>query len=148
MVAADCNEHAVWFARSSDLSYMDFFFLGHMKSLAYSSSVEDLIALISVAAGRIRDIPGNFQNLRNSMQHYCLSYTPGLALHTTVAEKCPSSPEDEQKQGESRDSKERLYPLHKRLTTQVITSKARQGRLMIPRTPALYSEIAPYVKVL
>ncbi|GFX88342.1 hypothetical protein TNCV_1705621 [Trichonephila clavipes] len=72
MVAADCNEHAVWFARSSDLSYMDFFFLGHMKSLAYSSSVEDLIALISVAAGRIRDIPGNFQNLRNSMQHYCL----------------------------------------------------------------------------
>ncbi|GFT81742.1 uncharacterized protein TNCV_2052431 [Trichonephila clavipes] len=28
-------------------------------------------------------------------------HTPGLALHTTVAEKCPSSPEDEQeKQGQ------------------------------------------------
>ncbi|GFW90855.1 uncharacterized protein TNCV_2418481 [Trichonephila clavipes] len=32
------------------------------------------------------------------------SHTPGLALHTTVAGKCPSSLEDEQeKQGESRD---------------------------------------------
>ncbi|GFS88019.1 uncharacterized protein TNCV_3929941 [Trichonephila clavipes] len=32
------------------------------------------------------------------------SHTPGYALHTTAAGKCPSSPEDEQeKQGESRD---------------------------------------------
>ncbi|GFX88786.1 hypothetical protein TNCV_1558311 [Trichonephila clavipes] len=32
------------------------------------------------------------------------SHTPVLALHTTVAEKCPSSREDEQdKQGDSRD---------------------------------------------
>ncbi|GFU21735.1 uncharacterized protein TNCV_3123341 [Trichonephila clavipes] len=32
------------------------------------------------------------------------SHTPGLALHTTVAGKYPSSPEDKQeKQGESRD---------------------------------------------
>ncbi|GFT66919.1 hypothetical protein TNCV_3530711, partial [Trichonephila clavipes] len=31
-------------------------------------------------------------------------HAPGLAFHTTVAGKCPSSPEDEQeKQGESRD---------------------------------------------
>ncbi|GFX00025.1 uncharacterized protein TNCV_3080211 [Trichonephila clavipes] len=31
-------------------------------------------------------------------------HTPGLALHTTVAGKCPSSPEDEQeKQGKNRD---------------------------------------------
>ncbi|GFW61250.1 kinectin [Trichonephila clavipes] len=35
------------------------------------------------------------------------SHTPGLALHTTVTGKCPSSSEDEQeKQGESRDSNE------------------------------------------
>ncbi|GFX03644.1 hypothetical protein TNCV_2112161 [Trichonephila clavipes] len=33
-------------------------------------------------------------------------HTPGLALHTTVAGKCPRSPEDEQeKQGESMDSR-------------------------------------------
>ncbi|GFT07667.1 uncharacterized protein TNCV_4045931 [Trichonephila clavipes] len=33
-----------------------------------------------------------------------LSHTPGLALHTTVTGKCPSSSEDEQeKQGENRD---------------------------------------------
>ncbi|GFT35826.1 hypothetical protein TNCV_2153981, partial [Trichonephila clavipes] len=31
-------------------------------------------------------------------------HRPGLALHTTVSGKCPSSPEDEQEQqGESRD---------------------------------------------
>ncbi|GFS83221.1 hypothetical protein TNCV_599841 [Trichonephila clavipes] len=32
-------------------------------------SDEDLIARISVAAGRIRDMPGIFRNVRNSMQH-------------------------------------------------------------------------------
>ncbi|GFV52410.1 hypothetical protein TNCV_2771571 [Trichonephila clavipes] len=31
-------------------------------------SVEDLIARISVAAGWISDMPGIFQNIRNSMQ--------------------------------------------------------------------------------
>ncbi|GFS68697.1 hypothetical protein TNCV_1959021 [Trichonephila clavipes] len=36
------------------------------------------------------------------------SHTPGLALYTTVAGKCPSSPEDEQeKQGESRDRRKK-----------------------------------------
>ncbi|GFT49692.1 hypothetical protein TNCV_3368281 [Trichonephila clavipes] len=34
--------------------------------------------------------------------------------------------------------KERLYPLHKSHTTQMTASKARQGRLMSPGTPALY----------
>ncbi|GFU86654.1 hypothetical protein TNCV_2880751 [Trichonephila clavipes] len=34
--------------------------------------------------------------------------------------------------------KERLYPLHKSHATQVTASKARQGRLMSPGTPALY----------
>ncbi|GFW16500.1 hypothetical protein TNCV_2351241 [Trichonephila clavipes] len=34
--------------------------------------------------------------------------------------------------------KERLYPLHKSHTTQVIASKARQSRLMSSGTPALY----------
>ncbi|GFT82558.1 hypothetical protein TNCV_1633601 [Trichonephila clavipes] len=34
--------------------------------------------------------------------------------------------------------KKRFYPLHKSHTTQVTASKARQGRLMSPGTPALY----------
>ncbi|GFW20144.1 hypothetical protein TNCV_2320851 [Trichonephila clavipes] len=34
--------------------------------------------------------------------------------------------------------KERFYPLHKSHTTQVTASKACQGRLMSPGTPALY----------
>ncbi|GFX96857.1 hypothetical protein TNCV_1648921 [Trichonephila clavipes] len=38
------------------------------------------------------------------------SHTPGLALHTTVAEKCPSSPEDQQKQGDSRDRQRKTLP--------------------------------------
>ncbi|GFW92457.1 transposable element Tcb2 transposase [Trichonephila clavipes] len=40
-----------------------------------------------------------------SLSRHYNSHTPGLALHTTVAGKCPNSPEDEQeKQAESRDS--------------------------------------------
>ncbi|GFX68946.1 hypothetical protein TNCV_683051 [Trichonephila clavipes] len=42
------------------------------------------------------------------------SHTPGLVPHTTVAGKCPSSPEDEQeKQGESRDRQGALEALEK-----------------------------------
>ncbi|GFV08384.1 hypothetical protein TNCV_328181 [Trichonephila clavipes] len=46
---------------------------------------------------------------------HVLCHTPGLALHTTVAGKCLSSPEDEQeKQGESRDRKRKtLHPAQK-----------------------------------
>ncbi|GFV93853.1 hypothetical protein TNCV_367521 [Trichonephila clavipes] len=41
------------------------------------------------------------------------SYSPGIALHTTVAGKWASSPEDEQeKQGESRDSDEEHFWLN------------------------------------
>ncbi|GFV44350.1 hypothetical protein TNCV_998741 [Trichonephila clavipes] len=45
---------------------------GQRKSLMPEKtfpSVEDFIARISVAAGRLRDMPGIFQNIRNSMQH-------------------------------------------------------------------------------
>ncbi|GFW17117.1 hypothetical protein TNCV_2762411 [Trichonephila clavipes] len=63
-------------------------------------------------------------------------HAPGLDLQTTVSGKCPSSPKDEQeKQGESRDSKERLYPLQN--TTQVTASKARYCHSMSPGTLAL-----------
>ncbi|GFV88411.1 hypothetical protein TNCV_1242241 [Trichonephila clavipes] len=48
-------------------------------------------------------------------------------------------PEDEQeKQGDNRGwYKRTLHPVHKGHTMQVITSKARQGRLKGPGSPAL-----------
>ncbi|GFX32802.1 uncharacterized protein TNCV_889401 [Trichonephila clavipes] len=47
-----------------DLSCMDFFVWDHKKSLVYErgiSLVEDLIARIFVATGRMRDMPGVFR---------------------------------------------------------------------------------------
>ncbi|GBN34306.1 hypothetical protein AVEN_257911-1 [Araneus ventricosus] len=44
-------------ARSPDLSSLDFFLWGHLKSLVYESPIdsdEDLVARISVAAGAVR----------------------------------------------------------------------------------------------
>ncbi|GFX12586.1 hypothetical protein TNCV_3157071 [Trichonephila clavipes] len=39
-------------------------------------------------------------------------HTPGISLHTTVAGKCPSSPEDEQeKQGETRNREGKTLPI-------------------------------------
>ncbi|GFU87504.1 uncharacterized protein TNCV_2446381 [Trichonephila clavipes] len=52
-----------WPARSPDLSNLDFFLWGYMKSLVYASSVdsdEALDARIAVVAGEIREIPGVF----------------------------------------------------------------------------------------
>ncbi|GFV41600.1 hypothetical protein TNCV_3627511 [Trichonephila clavipes] len=37
-------------------------------------SVEDFIGRISVVAGRIRDVPGIFQNVRNSIQCPCQAF--------------------------------------------------------------------------
>ncbi|GFS57884.1 hypothetical protein TNCV_2909651 [Trichonephila clavipes] len=71
--AVDCNGQAPRPSRSPDLTYMDFFW-GHMKSLVceiYVPLFEELITQISVAAGRKRDMPGIFQNKRNSTQHRC-----------------------------------------------------------------------------
>ncbi|GFX97851.1 uncharacterized protein TNCV_4905021 [Trichonephila clavipes] len=47
-----------WPARSPDLSCLDFYFWGHMKSLVYDTPVdnaEELVARIAVAAGEIRN---------------------------------------------------------------------------------------------
>ncbi|GFX77842.1 hypothetical protein TNCV_432271 [Trichonephila clavipes] len=58
------------------LSRMDFFFWDHMKCLVNETlfpSDEDLIARISVAAGRIRYMPVFFQKARNSIQRRCQS---------------------------------------------------------------------------
>ena len=63
-----------WPARSPDLSCLDFYFWGHMKSLVYDTPVdnaEELVARIAVAAGEIRNSPGIFQNVRRSMRRRC-----------------------------------------------------------------------------
>lgn len=63
-----------WPARSPDLSCLDFFLWGHLKSLVYESPIdsdEDLVARISVAAGTIRETPDMFENVRQSLYRRC-----------------------------------------------------------------------------
>ncbi|GFX69698.1 uncharacterized protein TNCV_1770661 [Trichonephila clavipes] len=63
-----------WPARSPDLSCLDFFLWGHMKSLVYASNVnsdEALVARIAVVAGEIRDMPGVFANVRHTLRWRC-----------------------------------------------------------------------------
>ncbi|GFT04312.1 uncharacterized protein TNCV_1928731 [Trichonephila clavipes] len=63
-----------WPAWSPDLSCLDFYFWGHMKSLVYDTPVdnaEELVARIAVAAGEIRNSPGVFQNVRMSKRRRC-----------------------------------------------------------------------------
>ncbi|GBN62514.1 hypothetical protein AVEN_3196-1 [Araneus ventricosus] len=62
-----------WPARSPDLSFLDFF-AGSNEDIEVQDpiySVEDAIARISVAVWGMRDLPGIFQNIRNSMQLRC-----------------------------------------------------------------------------
>ncbi|GFV88751.1 hypothetical protein TNCV_3355031 [Trichonephila clavipes] len=54
-------------------------------------------------------------------------HTPGLDLQTTVAGKFPSRNMSRRSRERAATDKEKLYPLHKSHTTQVTTSKARQG---------------------
>lgn len=59
-----------WPARSPDLNPLDFFLWGHLKSIVYSSpveSVEDLRVRISNGIERIRQTPGIFERVRESM---------------------------------------------------------------------------------
>ncbi|GFV49740.1 uncharacterized protein TNCV_1793071 [Trichonephila clavipes] len=63
-----------WPARLPDLSCLDFFLWGHMKSLVYASPVDSngaLVARIAVVAGEIREIPGVFSNVRHSLRRRC-----------------------------------------------------------------------------
>ncbi|GFV81880.1 DUF4817 domain-containing protein [Trichonephila clavipes] len=60
--------------RSPDLSCLDYFFLGQMKSLVYETpvnSAEELVARISAAAGEIRNTPEMLSNVRRSMKRRC-----------------------------------------------------------------------------
>ncbi|GFW39035.1 uncharacterized protein TNCV_1830271 [Trichonephila clavipes] len=63
-----------WPARSPELSCLDFFLWGHMKSFVYASPVdseEALDARIAVVASEIRDMPGLFANVRHFLRRRC-----------------------------------------------------------------------------
>ncbi|GFU50622.1 uncharacterized protein TNCV_235841 [Trichonephila clavipes] len=63
-----------WPACSPDLSCLDFFLWGHMKSLVYASPVdsdEALVARIAIVAGENREMPGVFANVRHSLRRRC-----------------------------------------------------------------------------
>ncbi|GFX08071.1 transposable element Tcb1 transposase [Trichonephila clavipes] len=63
-----------WPPRSPDLSPQDFFLWGAMKGLVYDTPVVsemDLVARISIAAARIREMLGVFEDVRQSMSRRC-----------------------------------------------------------------------------
>lgn len=63
-----------WPARSPDLTPLDFFLWGHMKSLVYETPVqseEDLVARISVAAEMIQTMPDVFTDVNLNMLRRC-----------------------------------------------------------------------------
>ncbi|GFW55852.1 transposase-like protein [Trichonephila clavipes] len=78
---ATCGERRIgrggpvhWPPRSPDLSCLDYFFWGQMKSLVYETpvnSAEELVARISAAAGEIRKTPEMLSNVRRSMKRRC-----------------------------------------------------------------------------
>ncbi|GFV12386.1 transposable element Tcb1 transposase [Trichonephila clavipes] len=63
-----------WPPRSPDLSPLDFFLWGAMKGLVYDTPVVsemDLVVQISIAAARIHEMPGVFEDVRQSMSRRC-----------------------------------------------------------------------------
>ncbi|GBM89233.1 hypothetical protein AVEN_45275-1 [Araneus ventricosus] len=63
-----------WPPRSPDLSRLNYFLWEHLKSLVYANPVdseEDLVARISIAAARVREIPGIFESERQSLHRCC-----------------------------------------------------------------------------
>ncbi|KAJ4442487.1 hypothetical protein ANN_04073 [Periplaneta americana] len=63
-----------WPPRSPDLTPLDFFLWGRMKSLAYETPVEtaeDLVARVVVGAGEVADIPGVIERVyQNIIRRY------------------------------------------------------------------------------
>ncbi|GFX94067.1 uncharacterized protein TNCV_3414291 [Trichonephila clavipes] len=63
-----------WPPRSPNLSCLDYFFWGQMKSLVYETpvnSAEELVARIRSAAGEMRNTPEMLSNVRRSMKRRC-----------------------------------------------------------------------------
>lgn len=80
-----------WLARSPDLSWLDFFWWGQMKTWVYETSVdvvEDLVARISVAVGEKRGTPGSFQNVRNFIRLAVKHVWLLLSKFETPSEAC------------------------------------------------------------
>ncbi|GBM43261.1 hypothetical protein AVEN_154582-1 [Araneus ventricosus] len=64
----------LWPPRSPDLTCLDYFLWGYVKSLVYETpvnSAEDLAARIAEVAGEVRDTPGFFANVRSSIRRRC-----------------------------------------------------------------------------
>ncbi|GBN64717.1 hypothetical protein AVEN_201404-1 [Araneus ventricosus] len=64
----------LWPARSPDLTCLDYFLCGYVKSLVFETSVnsaEELIARIAAVTGEVRDTPGIFVDVRSSMRRRC-----------------------------------------------------------------------------
>ena len=64
------GEPTAWPARSPDLTSLDFFLWGYIKSMVYETDIyseEDLVACIVSAAAEIRETPGIFGRVRQSM---------------------------------------------------------------------------------
>ena len=65
-----------WPPRSPDLTPLDYFFWGHMKSLVYETPVEsemDLLARIAAAAGDISDDHRMVAKVHHSLERRCTS---------------------------------------------------------------------------
>jgi len=63
-----------WPPRSPDLTSLDFFLWGHVKSLVYATpveTVEDLTARIFNACEVVQHTPGIFERVRQSMVRRC-----------------------------------------------------------------------------
>ena len=63
-----------WPARSPDLTCLDFFLWGNMKSMVFETNIdseEDLVARIVSAAAEVRETPGIFGRVRQSMARRC-----------------------------------------------------------------------------
>ena len=76
-----------WPPRSPDLSSLDFFLWGHMKTLIYETPIEteeELVARITAAAYQIQNIPAVFERVRESMFrrcHLCIEANGGIFEH-------------------------------------------------------------------
>ncbi len=63
-----------WLPRSPDLSSLDYSLWGHLKNLAYETPLdldEELVSRISEAAARVREIPGIFERVHQSLHRRC-----------------------------------------------------------------------------
>ncbi|GBN54180.1 hypothetical protein AVEN_36177-2 [Araneus ventricosus] len=71
----------LWPARSPDLTCLDYFLWGYVKSLVYETPVnnaEDIVASIAAAAGEVQDTPDIFSDVRSSKRRRCEAHFTAL----------------------------------------------------------------------